>query len=186
MFAFEQFAQPQLQTSMPIVYKIQMMENGKLYFILFFFTAWIPGTSQCLYHHIQDSTPFLTMPVALYAADLGFQHTHASSFCPFTSSEMLSSSWNDILVIRTISNCAKVCLTSHKIALPWFSSEHQFSPLGKLGLCQSAPDVADELECISDNLRFLPGDSPIRPMFAYFVIQAGDFAVHCHWRFYYL
>lgn len=77
-------------------------------------------------------------------------------------------------------------VTRHKIALPWFSSEHHFSPLGKLGLCQSAPDVADELECIFDNLWFLPGDSPIWPMSAYFVIQAGDFAVHSHWRFYYL
>lgn len=36
MFAFEQFAHPQLHTSMQIVYKIQMMENGKLFFILFF------------------------------------------------------------------------------------------------------------------------------------------------------
>lgn len=77
-------------------------------------------------------------------------------------------------------------VASHKIALPWFSSEHQLSPLGKLVVCQSAPDVADELECISDNLWFLPGDSPMRPMSAYFVIQAGDFAVHSHWRFYYL
>lgn len=39
MFAFEQFAHPKPHTSMQIVYKIHTMENGKLYFILFYFKA---------------------------------------------------------------------------------------------------------------------------------------------------
>lgn len=164
----------------------------KRFILFFYFTVWIFGIYQCVYYQQHHIARLFWLQVIFLLTVFWVQTwifdiialPHSVHFTLYW--EMSSSSWNDMHVVRTISNCAKVCLTSHKIAILWFSSEHQLSPLGTLGLCQSAADVAEELECISDNLWFPPGDSPIWPKSAYFLTQTGDFAGNSHRRFYYL
>lgn len=142
-----------------------------------------------LYYYIHTSLIFPLMlftPTAFTVQTWVFNIATLPLSVHFTFYGEMLRSWNDTHVIRTISNCAEVCQTSHKIILPWFSSEHQLSPLGKLCLCQSFPAVVEELECLFDNLWFPPGDSQIRPKSADFLTWNAGFSVNFHHRFYYL